>query len=120
MCPMPWCPYGEDRRIVQQYFDSMHLRMQEKNRSQTPRSQYRVLQIILQCVLHILSSTKFTLTPSAYLDWSNVNFIPPKFSFDNPFDDFPVFSTLFYTPKLFIFRSPQCVALSVKSKPNET
>ena len=29
------------------------------------------LQFILQCVLHILSSTKFTLIPTTYLDWSN-------------------------------------------------
>ena len=46
--------------------------------------EYRVSQVILQCVLHILSITKFTLTPSAYLDWSNANFIPPKFNFDSP------------------------------------
>ena len=47
---------------------------------------YRILQFILQCALHILSLTKFTLTPSTYLDWPTVNLIPFKFNFDSPIE----------------------------------
>ena len=47
---------------------------------------YRILQAILQCALHILTLRKFTLTSSAYLEWCNVKFIPPKLNFNIPIE----------------------------------